>query len=666
MFEYYNNILCVQPQRLIDSGYITNRQYKYWRGINQLHVVRRACKNTPALVAFDSLPDEVKARIKADGHDPHKHALRNLLEPYITPDTKAAEYYATYLTISGTHLKANQQLQYTTEAIILNAIRNYLADTIGNKRVRGGRKSGIWQSIAKAVQQLDPERFRHSLPENYRRLHEKYRRYIKEGYISLIHGGHGNRNRAKTNELIERLLISIYCMDNLPFGEWVHDYYLKFIAGSLQIADAETGEMFDREQFKDSKGNYIVISKSTVWNILHKPENAIIIDRQRKARIDHITGATPFNRRKKPEYSLSMITMDDWTHNIRTTDGQMLNAYVAIDVCSEAIIGWAFGTNSPNTAMVTECLRSMYYNITAAGLPWPIEAQVENHLIRDMDNEFKHMFTYVSYCTPGISRDKHAEPYIKQFKYGTLKRFLPMGRWHAKSEAYRVKNAGKDPDYKQPRMPLDELMAATIEGIRMHNHELHTNQKKYPGKTRWQVLMEHVNPNAMQPAHYKILRYIGNCTETSIRNNDYIRLKYEDYMLETFDMLSHLKPGDYNVQAYWLPNPDGKITEAYIYQGDTYLGRVLPYERYQTAKAERTETDERIRVEQAKRQKKFFARENNLKANKFTRLVMAISQADSQYNDIEARPIEQPEEVMISDDDLLIETDITKQALQSF
>lgn len=667
MFEYCNNILCVQPQRLIDSGYITRGQYVYWKSVKQLCVVRKACNNTPALVAYDSLPEDIKARIKADGYDPHREAMRNLLEPYITPDSDAAHYYATYLTPAGTKLKEAHQLQYTTEAIILNAIRNYLSDIVGNKRVRGGRLSGIWQAIARAVQELDPERFRHSLPENPRRLHEKYRQYIHQGYAALVHGGFGNKNRAKTNELIERLIISIYCMDNLPFGEWVHEYYLKFIAGSLQIVDAETGELFDREQFRDNKGNYIIISRSTVWNILHKPENAIIIDRQRKARIDHITGATPFNRRRKPDYSLSMVTLDDWQHNIRTTEGEKLNIYSAFDVASEAMIGWAYATHTPDTAMIYDCLRSMYYNLQAAGLPWPIEAQVEHHLIRDMDATFGSIFTHLTYCTPGVSRDKHAENFIRQLKYTVMKRYQPMGRWWARSEAYRTKNIAKDEELKQPRMPKDELIANLLSDIAEYNHSLHSNQKKYPGKTRWQVLMENVNPKALPIAtiEYRLLRHIGNCTDTSIRNNDYVKLQYDDYYLESFDMLRHLKPGNYNVQAYWLPDASGKITTAYIYQDDTYLGRVMPYERYNSAKAERTEEDERIRVDQAKRQRVFFKNEKNLKTNKFQKIALAISHADTQYDDLVAKPIDMPEPALITDEDLLTETDITNKAINS-
>ena len=54
--EYFNNILCVEAQELISYGVMTRNVYKNMLRRGQLQVVRRGCRNTPALVAVDSLP----------------------------------------------------------------------------------------------------------------------------------------------------------------------------------------------------------------------------------------------------------------------------------------------------------------------------------------------------------------------------------------------------------------------------------------------------------------------------------------------------------------------------------------------------------------------------------------------------------------------------------
>jgi hypothetical protein len=658
---YYKGILCITVDEWLSAG-LSYALYKSDKKRGYLQTITRGGKGNKTFIEYETLRGDRKEVIKASLGDLYKQAQKTLLEDYLVPDEKASIYYAEYKLPDGRLLKPDVQRRYVAEACILNAVKKYVEDTTRKRKALGIRKGEIYAVVAQMISEVDTVQWPHSLPTNPRRLKDVLNKYVQNGYESLIHGNWCNTNSRKTNELVERLLISIYCMDNLPFGEWVHDYYLKFIAGSLQIADAETGELFDRKDFVDKQGNYIIISYSTVWNILNKPANKVIVDKLRKARIDHITQATPFNRRRKPDYSLSMITLDDWQHALRTTEGEKLNVYMAFDVASEAIVGYAFATHAPDTEMVKDCLRNMYQTLIFYNLPWPLEAQVENHLIRDMDKEFSALFSFLTYCVPGQSRDKHAENFIRQLKYGQMKQTLPIGRWHAKHDAYKVKNAAKDEDLKQPRMPKEELIATTLEHINNYNHGLHSNQRKYPGKSRWQVLMENVNPNARMEA-YKILRYIGNATETSIRNNDYVRLQYEDYYIESFDILKMLKPGNLNVQAYWLPNNEGLIREAYLWQDDTYLCRVLPYERYNTAKAERTAVDERIRTEQAKRQAHFFAREKEEVKKKYASVVV-INERQQQIlkEEPKVKIIEQPDENIWDFGD---ENDIATHALNS-
>src|SRR5690554_8145809 len=74
--EYYNNILCVEAGWLVDNGIMAIHQYKYLSKSKQINIVRRACKNTPALVAYDSIPRRFKPAIKeALGCDPDRKSV---------------------------------------------------------------------------------------------------------------------------------------------------------------------------------------------------------------------------------------------------------------------------------------------------------------------------------------------------------------------------------------------------------------------------------------------------------------------------------------------------------------------------------------------------------------------------------------------------------------
>lgn len=619
MPQYHNNILAITMDEWLSSG-LSYSLYKSDKKRGYLRTINRAGYANGVLIEFDSLRQDRRDVIEAKLGDVRKLASRSLLEDYIKPDTKAAEFFSTYRLPDGRTLSPKHQLKYMSEAILLNALHSYTNSVISKRKSIGVGKRGIYDMAASLLADVNKDRFPNDLPTNPRRLMDKLKKYQVNGYESLVHGNWGNSNSRKVNEMVERLLISIYCMDNLPFGEWVHDYYLQFISGALQILDIETGELFNRNEFRDKNGNYIILSVATIWNVLNRPDNQTLIDRLRNNRIDHITTKTPHNFRYKPQYSLSKISMDDRTLPRKTTAGEWVNLYYSFDVASGCVIGVAIGTDKPNLAMVRDCLIDMYRNITANGLKWPAEVECENHLMRDIEDSLRRLFGFVTFTTPNVSRGKRAEHGIKAKKYGDEKRYqVGIGRWNAKGKAFKTKSPNKDEDYKQPRLPLDELIAEEYESIERFNHTLHPDQVRYKGKTRWQVLVENLYPGLLDPKAEVIAREIGSKTETSLRNNDYVRVQYENYAVEDYSILSKLKPNNFNLEAYYIP-VDGLIKEVYLYQGDTYLGKANKVERYQEAKVERTDHDEQVRMEQSKRQAIYHSMEKKLKAQKFKKV----------------------------------------------
>jgi hypothetical protein len=402
--EIYNNIFCISKPDLTSGDphsdsvkerpVMSEAAYNHYVGrIPHVRVRKGGGPGCPALLNYDQIRTDIKQRIFEKYGDVKQYSRRNRLQELIQPDHKASKYFSDFLFDDDTNIKSDRQVEYNANATILNAIANYYTELKGRNKRLSKRTSGIWDLISDAVNSLDTNRYPHSLPTHPLRLQDKFKNYLQHGYFHLIHKGNKNANARKTSDAVERLIISLYCMDNLPFGTWVYDNYLQFLSGKLIIVDKESGLCFDRDDFfDDEKGTYITISRSTVWNIINNPANAIIIDRLRNNRIDHITQNTPYNHRKLPQYSLSKISMDDRTLSRKTIDGKWLNAYMAFDVLSDAVISCVHSTDSPSVSMVWDCFRSMFHTINQHGLVWPGEVEVENHFdVRYLRGSERHV-----------------------------------------------------------------------------------------------------------------------------------------------------------------------------------------------------------------------------------------------------------------------------------
>ena len=63
MVEYYNNTLTLEANWLVEHDIMTESQYRHATTRKQVQVLRRGCLNTPALVAYDSMPERFKRRV---------------------------------------------------------------------------------------------------------------------------------------------------------------------------------------------------------------------------------------------------------------------------------------------------------------------------------------------------------------------------------------------------------------------------------------------------------------------------------------------------------------------------------------------------------------------------------------------------------------------------
>ena len=132
-------------------------------------------------------------------------------------------------------------------------------------------------------------------------------------------------------------------------------------------------------------------------------------------------------------------------------------------------------------------------------------------------------------------------------------------------------------------------------------------------------------------------------TEKSIRNNDFASVQYEKYAIDNQGAIDWLKPHNYSVEAFYVPELDGTIGEVYLYQGDTFITRATKIERYNEAKIERTDRDEEIRLGQAKRQAHFYKVENDLIKQKVTRKLEIFQTEPTVYENLIPEIVQIPE-----------------------
>lgn len=288
-------------------------------------------------------------------------------------------------------------------------------------------------------------------------------------------------------------------------------------------------------------------------------------------------------------------------------------------MASSAIIGWAF-SGEKNSDLFERCVQSMYRNLLSWGLGQPYEAQVENHIVsgyKDGMMQSGCLFPKVTFAGAENSQEKYAEHFNRQFKYQVEKDYAPevVGRPFARLPENRTKNRkvsdGQNNNYEQGEYDYAKAVEAYEAMIRIYNNMPHPEQKLYPGKTRLEVLLEYQHEEIQPIDEVQVAYWAGRRVETSVKRGQF-RAFYEDYSVSP-EQAERLQGAKGKVTAYYLPYEDlglwskeePTIDTMHLYQGAVYLGacpRIIPY---QVSTLERSDDDERLIAEQAKRLRAF-------------------------------------------------------------
>ena len=617
--EFFDNKLCISVRELEADGILTQDYCRQLAARNRLKMARSGGgKGNYALVVVDSLPTEYQEQV----NEKHPGGAAILLRGWIISnyelDQAAIAFFMDWAARQSSD-KASDELarKYAVNASVLNTCIRLYNRSRDYRKLMGEKYD--WSMMATTIETLREE-FGHDLPASTLRFRKKVNEYKQYGYECLISGKFGNQIARKVDHKTERLIYSIAVLPNKPFNSNVHEMYMSFVCGELDVYDLSTGEIYNPDDFTDKNGDPKELSESTIRNVLNKPSNKLLVEHALSSYTTFMHEQMPHVHRHNGEFSLSQITMDDvdLTRKLKDTK-QRVHAYYAYDMVSQCVVGASYGRKK-DQMLVVDCFRDMFRLIERNGWGIPAGIEVENHLMSEYKEGFLQAgvaFNFVHFCAPQNSQEKYAEPLngakkrsVIHKNHAGIGRFYGKGKW--RTEYKKVSDEFNDTYEDREYFSFEQLVADDRRDSAEWNNTLHPNQKKYPGMTRWQVLMANINPTLRKYDKLTLSRFIGERVETSIRRNSTVRVAYEDWWLSDTSVLERLQPNDYKVTAYYLPDEEGKPTDVYIFQGDRYIDKVEKVETYNRVLAEQTEEDVVNYIEQQKKISSFgkYVRDN--------------------------------------------------------
>lgn len=647
--EYHGGQWCISYPELIDGGIVSESNYKNWINRDKVTVMRpgKGLGNY-ALIAVDSIPEPYKTKVNEVYPGGAQARLEGWIKSNYEVDQAATAFFFDKEKC-GVALTADKAKEYITNASVLNTCIKLYERASTAQRLFGGKYD--WSMMATTIETLR-KYFGHTLPASTLRFRKKVNDYKANGYACLISGKFGNQSARKVDHKTERLILSLAVQPNKPWNTNVLELYNAFVTGEFDVWDIETGELLDPENYTDKNGEPMVLSEATICNYLNKPKNKVLIDNALMSYTAFSHEIAPHMHRHHGEFSLSKVSFDDRDLPRKLKDSkQRPKAYYAYDVTSGCCIGSAYN-RAKNVDLVVDMFRDMFRLLDRQGWGCPAEVEVENHLMSQWRDSFLRagvMFPFVRFCAPMNSKEKYAES-ANGVKKRSIehKNHIGIGRFYAKNSKYRTESVKvfdelNNTYVEKEYYTWDELIADDLRDIYEYNHALHPNQKKYKGMTRWDVLVSNINPTLQPLDKATIARYVGEKVSTTIRRNSYCRVAGEDWWLSKTEAIELLAPNDYKVEAYYLTDADGKITDMFIYQGDMYIDRLDNVGTFCTARAEQTEKDERIFVEQRKKISHF---NKYIEDHAIARV--GLSERDSGVEAVEPEevpvPIEEPRE----------------------
>lgn len=247
----YNNILCISAADLIEQSFLTKNMYDNYCKRKQINRVRRASYESPALIEVASLPEKILAKLRQRyGENFDRVADSYSLEARYSLSQDALQFYRNWLTSDGCHLSKRLIEEYSINASLLIALRQYYNDRLTYIKSRGGSTAGLWKNVSDIVNALK-NKVSHSLPANHRRLKAKLEEFESKGYAALVSGKVANSNSSALTAKAKEWLLSRWT-DQVNRCATIEQLYDEYISKAMTM-----------------DGWKIISSSKTIYNFIY-------------------------------------------------------------------------------------------------------------------------------------------------------------------------------------------------------------------------------------------------------------------------------------------------------------------------------------------------------------------------------------------------------------
>ncbi len=595
MPQIWNNMVVVTIDELIPTFFPSREalKLKLWRDSKKAFGIKRAQRggglDTKLLIDFDTLPEEWRNQLG----DPRK--VDCSLELFFWEDKEAVTFFSEISPSKYGNIDPERQKEYVLDASVMKAAIRWRVAHTEECIKRNVPLKNTYKLLSTVVNNFNEFRSLkqlplHKLPSNHISLKRKIERFEKEGYSSMLKG-YDNNNRGQAAEQTRLLLESMFTHQSFkPSSAEVYRQLDGFLSGYVQVINNETGEIFDPKDFKR-------ISQRSITMFLNSWNSSLATSRKRTGnRQIRLAQFVPFEKLAHPRFAGSIISVDDRQPPFEYKKGSRMWFYLGVDLGSEAIVTWVYGTSKEG--IILDFYRQMVRNYAMWGLPLPAEIECESNLNADYRDGFLKegsMFQTVR-IEANSARSKRCEAYWKPIRYQLEKQHIGwIARPFARSEANQ---AGTD---KKEIVPYEKLVEQCLRDIETCNNMECTI---YPGKTRWEVFMEKQNPDNNRPINYKsILLTLGYKTASSCNKAGQIRFRKDIFLLADGGelvtgerLIRHMQVlAGRDIDIYWLDDNNGDILAAVACLKDTTRVVCELVRQPETARAKIEETPQQAR-----------------------------------------------------------------------
>jgi len=472
--EFYQNtnIVVVPAYLLWEHKIITKDNYHKLIKRNKLKKMNDGKGlGNHAQVRCDSIPERFMPDFISKIGDPDKVVKIDYFTSFIKIDRLAVDYFKTYRKPNGRPLTDEKQLEYCTNANILNGIINFISDVRLLKRQKGNGSASIWERVVDSVNSLDSEKFPHTLPPTQRPLQKKLSRYKNEGgYATLIHGGMGNTNTVKIEGEVADWILSTYCLPHKP----TVPYLL---------------EMYNEHRLTNS---FPELTESGINLWLNKIEikRQWVLARHGKDEYMRLFGHH-LKRNRENWFPNAWWAIDgtklDWVHYYDNDLGMAakLKIDVVIDVYSEKIIGYSYSETESHVDHFT-ALKASVQSSSSKPFLFTYDNQ-SGHKSKRMQTLYTKVIATggTHYPHKAYKKSNPIEQVFNRIQQQVISRF-----WFSDKQSIKARNIDNTPNIdfvkanKNKLYTREELEKAWQLGVEQWNNGKHP---KYKEKTRIQV-----------------------------------------------------------------------------------------------------------------------------------------------------------------------------------